>query len=229
MNDSCMNFISKNLIHEEINGKKVIEIGSRDVNGTIRPKIELYGPSEYVGVDIEKGPGVDKICYGEDLVETFGKESFDVIISTEVLEHVKNWKKVISNIKNICKSNGIIIITTRSYGFPYHGFPYDFWRYEFKDMNHIFSDCEIMKIDKDPELPGIFIKVKKPNNFLENDLSKYELYNILFNKKSNEITEKDLKSFSFKYIKLKEKLKNSIIKARILKQKSKNLFNQARL
>ncbi len=212
MNASCFVFVAKNFVRDEIVGKKVIEIGSNDVNGSLRPILESWGSSEYIGVDIEKGSGVDKICYAEDLIETFGKERFDVVISTEVLEHIKDWKTVISNFKNICKSDGLIFITTRSFGFPYHGYPYDFWRYELEDMKHIFSDCEILAIENDNDASGVFIKIKKPKNFIENDLSEFELYSIITDKKSSEINEKDLKSFYVKLRMLKEKLKDSLIK-----------------
>jgi hypothetical protein len=57
-----------------------------------------------------------------------------------------------------------IYITTRSYGFPYHAYPYDFWRYEIEDMKKIFSDFEIIKLIKDHEAPGVFLKAKKTSN-----------------------------------------------------------------
>ncbi|MEM2900830.1 MAG: methyltransferase domain-containing protein [Thermoplasmata archaeon] len=131
-------FGAKNLSREEIKGKKVIEIGACNVNGSLQPLLKSWEPAEFVGVDIEKGEGVDVICNAENLVDKFGKESYDVVLSMEVLEHVRDWRKVVSNIKNICKNGGIILITTRSYGFGYHAYPYDFWRFELKDMEDIF-------------------------------------------------------------------------------------------
>ena len=209
---SCIVFGAKNLTKEEIKGRKVIEVGSYDVNGSLRPIIESWEPAEYVGVDIEKGPGVDFVCNAEDIVEKFGKESFDVVISTELLEHVRDWRKVISDIKNICKPNGIIFITTRSKGFDYHAYPYDFWRYELEDMKYIFSDCEILVLEKDFQAPGVFLKAKKPNKFVEKDLSDHKLYSVVVNKKIKEITDKDFQNWYFKRLVLKEKLKNFIIK-----------------
>ncbi len=205
---SCIVFGVKNLNKEEIKGKRVIEVGSYDVNGSFRPIIESWEPREYIGVDIEKGPGVDIICNAENLVEKFGKESFDVVISTELLEHVRDWRKVISNIKNICKPNGIILITTRSHGFVYHAYPYDFWRYELEDMKHIFSDCEILALEKDYQAPGVFIKVRKPNKFIENELSNYKLYSIVVNKRIKELTDRDFRNPYFVRLILIEKLKN---------------------
>lgn len=206
---SCIIFGAKNLTKEEVRGKKVIEVGSYDVNGSLRPLVKSWEPAEYVGIDIEKGPGVDVICNAEEIVEKFGKESFDIVISTELLEHVRDWRKVISNIKNVCKPNGIILITTRSYGFRFHSFPYDFWRYELEDMKNIFSDCEILVLEKDQD-PGVFVKLKKPNKFVEKDLSGYKLYSIVVNKKIIEITDKDLRSFYFRRLVLRNKLSNFI-------------------
>ncbi len=211
-NLSCILFGAKNLTKEEVRGKKVIEVGSYDWNGSIRPFVESLEPSEYVGIDIEKGPGVDVICGAENIVESFGKESFEVVISTELLEHVRDWRKVISNMKNICKPSGTILITTRSYGFHYHPNPYDFWRYELEDMKNIFSDCEILALEKDSTAPGAFIEVRKPNRFKEVDLSDYELYLIIANKRAKEIQNKDFRSLYFIGLLIRQKLKDFILR-----------------
>jgi SAM-dependent methyltransferase len=177
-NSWCIKYWSERISKEQVEGKKVIEVGSLDVNGSLRSIIEMLNPSEYVGVDITEGRGVDIICDAEDIIEHFGRERFDFVVSTELIEHVKNWQKVVSNIKNICMPEGTIIVTTRSYGFPYHGYPYDFWRYEIADMAKIFADCTIEILEPDESEPGVFMRAKKPKGFLERDLSSYELYSI---------------------------------------------------
>jgi SAM-dependent methyltransferase len=218
---SCIVFGVLNLRKEDIQGKRVIEIGSYDVNGSLRSIIESLEPAEYIGVDIVEGPCVDEVCSAEDVLERFGSESFDVVISTEVMEHVKDWQKVISNIKKICKENGIIFITTRSYGFPYHPTPTDYWRFEKKDMQTIFSDCEILKLENDKEFPGVLIKARKSKKFNEKDLSNYELYNIIVGKRINKVTDKDFRNFHFFKISLIEK--SRIFKNNIL-EKSLKIF-----
>lgn len=207
-NVNCIIFGVKNLSKDEVKGKRIIEVGSYDTNGSLRPVIEMWQPAEYVGVDIKRGPGVDIICSADNLVDKFGKESFDMVISTELFEHVKDWRKAISNIKNICKTNGIILITTRSYGFAYHSYPYDFWRYELDDMKNIFSDCRILTLKKDPQDPGVFLKVKKPGNFFEKDPRDYKLYNIVINKRVVNMSDKSFLNFRFFLIVIKEKFKN---------------------
>ena len=142
-NLAAQEFVKRNIQSADINCKRIIEVGSLIVNSSVRSIFEFYSPSSYTGIDIVHGPGVDRICNAEDLVINYGSEYFDILICFEVLEHVKNWKKVISNLKQILKPEGIIFISTRSKGFDYHGYPYDFWRYEINDMREIFSDFKI--------------------------------------------------------------------------------------
>jgi SAM-dependent methyltransferase len=188
-NRACIEFGQANLKEEDARYKSVIEIGSLDLNGSLRPLVTAFRPSSYIGVDLQMGCGVDQICDANDLLDCFGYETFDMVISTELLEHVRNWRKVISNVKNILKTNGVLLITTRSKGFPYHQFPSDFWRYEILDMQAIFSDFIIEALQKDPSCPGVFLKARKPNRFTEIDMSNYQLYSIVTCKRTNTITE----------------------------------------
>ena len=183
MHVSAILFGVNNLSQSEVQGKRVLDVGSYDWNGNYYGFMQHLSPSEFIGVDMQAGPGVDVVCCAEDVVEKFGRESFDIVVSSELMEHTRNWREVISNIKNVCKPDGIILITTRSKGFGLHGYPHDYWRYELDDMEQIFSDCEILKLEKDPKMPGVFIKVKRPNNFVENDLAEVELYSMIQGKR----------------------------------------------
>ena len=98
------------------------------------------GPSEYLGVDAEAGIGVDEICWAEDIVGRFGEQSFDVVIATELLEHVADWRPVVENLKQVLHDGGVLVVTTRSEGFPYHAWPHDHWRYSIDDFRQIFAD-----------------------------------------------------------------------------------------
>jgi cyclopropane fatty-acyl-phospholipid synthase-like methyltransferase len=172
----------------EFNSKKILEVGSRYVNGSIRPLIENFSsPAKYIGVDISPGKMVDEILPAEKVLEHFGAESFDVIISTELLEHVMDWRVVINGLKATLKRGGCLYLTTRSLGLGYHGYPFDFWRFEIKDMEQIFSDFEIMTLQKDSECPGVFIKAKKPDKFAAADLSGIALFSMVLGKRTKEI------------------------------------------
>jgi SAM-dependent methyltransferase len=191
-NQSCLEFVQKNLPPDCVTEGSVLEAGSRVENVSIRPMLESLGPASYVGVDIVGGPGVDRICDAEDLVSVFGRESFDLVVSTELLEHVLHWQKVISNFKNILKPGGMVIIATRSKGFDYHGYPYDFWRYEIADMKKIFSEFRILALEQDPEAPGVFLIAQKPSEFEEADLSHHKIYSVVSRRRIQAVTAIEL-------------------------------------
>ena len=82
------------------------------------------------------------------------------------------------------------------------------------DMKNIFKDCEVLSLEKDLSALGVFIKVKKTENFMEICLSDYTLYSVITNKRVKDIEERDLKSLYFKRVVFKLKLKNFIIAMR---------------
>lgn len=178
-NQACLAYGEHQLAEADVRGRRVIEVGARNVNGSLRGFVEALGPAQYVGVDIEAGPGVDQVCNAEDLVARFGSESFDVVICTEMLEHVRDWRQVVSNLKRLLAPGGVLLVTTRSIGFPYHAFPWDFWRYENGDMRAIFSDLTVESVESDPTAPGVFMTARREAQFVEKDLGAYELYSMV--------------------------------------------------
>lgn len=181
-NAYCVDFFRLNLGKNEIEGKDILDVGSLNVNGSARDAVIIHKPNSYIGVDLATGYCVDRIVNAEKLLDVFAPESFDIVVSTEMLEHCGDWKVIIHNIKTLVKPGGSILITTRSKGFPYHEWPIDHWRFEIKDMQVIFSDFNIVVLQSDPKEPGVFIKAVKPLNYTENDLSAYKIYEVVAGK-----------------------------------------------
>src|SRR5438046_8138594 len=179
-NAACILFGFRSISASEVAGKRCLEIGSADRNGSLRPIIESYHPREYIGIDVEPGPGVDRVAEAGKIARVFGEETVALVVSTETLEHIRDWRGAVSNIKRVCKRGGVVLLTTRSIGFPYHAYPYDFWRYDPDDVRAIFSDMKVVTLERDSEItPGVFAKIRKPVDFRENDLSNHELYSIV--------------------------------------------------
>lgn len=195
---SCIEFVRVNLTRNEVEGKSVLEVGSLNVNGSVRPIVEAFSPSSYIGVDIQRGPGVDGICDASEIASHFGKDKFDLLISTELLEHVRDWKKVISNFKNVLRPGGLLFVTTRSKGFGYHGFPFDYWRFEVSDMRDIFSDFIVELIENDPIVPGTFVKARKPEIFVENNTRAYSVFTLITGKRKENISSVNMFLFRAK-------------------------------
>lgn len=168
---SVLAFVMTRVSEADIHGKKVLEVGSFDVNGSPRWLIELLAPESYVGVDIRPGNKVDRICAAGELIATFGDESFDVVVSTEMLEHAEDWRGAVSNMKRVLAPGGLLLITTRSPGFPQHDYPGDYWRFTPQDAKEIFADMSELEVVEDPMAPGILVRARKPQAFSEIDLA----------------------------------------------------------
>lgn len=187
-NASILEFFIEEVNENEFRDKRILEVGSKYVNGSIRPFIERFlSPKIYVGADIEPGKYVDVVLSADNLVNHFGPESFEVVITTELLEHVNDWRHVVRNIKDVLKPGGYLYITTRSIGMHFHAYPYDFWRFEVDDMKNIFADFDIICLRKDHEIPGVFLKCRKPTAWKPMNLQGISLYSMVLGGKTTGI------------------------------------------
>jgi len=166
MHPTVIDFVERTLTAEHITGKSVLEVGSADVNGSVRPYIESLHPKMYHGVDMAPGPRVDQVVDCELLSVTVGYGAWDVVISTEMLEHVRDWRACLLQLSYVTKLGGLLLITTRSPGFPYHPFPEDHWRYTNEQMRAILDALHFETItveDDDPKAsPGVFALARRP-------------------------------------------------------------------
>jgi SAM-dependent methyltransferase len=162
MHLSVMKFLWDRIERDEIYGKSLLEVGAQDVNGSPRAALEPHVPSRYIGVDFGHGKGVDLVMDVKDLTAYFGPESFDVVVSTEMLEHAADWRTAVDQMKDVLRPGGLLVLTTRSPGFPYHGFPHDHWRFTVADFRKIFADMDVAYLEPDePSMPGVLLKARK--------------------------------------------------------------------
>lgn len=106
----------KNKFLNYFTNKCVIEIGSLNINGSVR---EFFDNCIHVGIDVATGPCVDVVCLGHEYDMPDG--SFDVAISCECFEHDPYHILTFKNMVRLVKSNGIVIFSCATTGRKEHG------------------------------------------------------------------------------------------------------------
>jgi len=99
---------------EAFNGSKVLEIGSLNINGTVR---DFFSADEYVGVDVAEGTGVDVVAHGQDV--DAADNWFDCVVSAECFEHNPYWVETFANMVRM--SNRFVFFTCATDGRAEHG------------------------------------------------------------------------------------------------------------
>lgn len=95
-------------------GVKVLEVGSLDINGTVR---DFFTDCDYIGVDLDEGPGVDVVAQGQEL--DYPDQFFDTVVSAECFEHNPYWLETFQNMYRMC--NGLVVFTCATEGRREHG------------------------------------------------------------------------------------------------------------
>lgn len=109
----------------------VLEIGSRNINGSARDviagvcgeclgtgSIDIRGEGypcshRYHGVDLVAGPGVDQVVDGPEVDPPF---AVDVVISCEVFEHTTEWPEIVENAFGVLMPGGRLVVTMATTG-----------------------------------------------------------------------------------------------------------------
>ena len=83
----------------------VLEIGSYNVNGSIRG---LFEGRPYHGIDARPGPGVDEVADGADYRT---EARYAVVVSTETLEHAPDPQAVLDSARACLQPGGVLLMT----------------------------------------------------------------------------------------------------------------------
>lgn len=140
---------------------KAVDLGSMNVNGSYR---ELLPPTvDYVGVDLEAGPGVDVVL--EDVYRLpFEDRSVDLVLSGQMLEHSGQFWRVFNEMSRILKPGGLAFVIAPSAG-PVHRYPVDCYRF-YPDSYQALGEWSALRLiqswtdDRGPwcDIVGIFQK-----------------------------------------------------------------------
>jgi len=119
-----------------------------DVGCGRKPYRDTYfaGAESYVGVDFAT-PNSQPDVVGSALDLPFEDRRFDTVVSTELLEHVPDPLRALSEMHRVLKPGGYLILTTPMY-WPRHEVPHDYFRYPYDGLLHLIkeSNFELVRL-----------------------------------------------------------------------------------
>ena len=115
----------------------VIDIGSKDA-----PYKDIIKCKKYFTFDIDKSSKPDILGNIENYKS---KGVCDLIIATNLLEHLYNPKKAIGNMKEMLTKKGTCIVSV-PFICAYHPDPNDYFRYTQDSLKEMFKDFEKVEI-----------------------------------------------------------------------------------
>jgi SAM-dependent methyltransferase len=155
----------------------IYEFGSLQVPGQegfadLRP---LFAGKEYVGCDMQEGPGVDRILNLHKI--DLPSETAGTVLMLDTLEHVEFVRRATEEAHRILKPEGILVISSIM-NFPIHNYPHDYWRFTpeaFKSLLKLFDSC-IVDFAGDKKFPhtvvGIGFKGERPKDQVDDFMIK---------------------------------------------------------
>jgi SAM-dependent methyltransferase len=107
----------------------VLELGTGYGGATCREVVETSG-LQYVGTDVEQGPGVDIAANFEragDMAAFAATGPFGAVLILNVLEHTFEPIRVLDNARTLLRPGGALVVLTPAV-WPLHSYPIDTWR-----------------------------------------------------------------------------------------------------
>jgi SAM-dependent methyltransferase len=115
-------------------GARILDYGCADV-----PYRALFPPTaDYVTADLPGNPqaSVEIAADGSVPVEDAG---FDAVLSTQVLEHVGDPARYLSECHRVLRPGGRLVLSTHG-TMPYHPDPVDYWRWTCEGLRRIVEE-----------------------------------------------------------------------------------------
>lgn len=104
-----------------------------------------------VALDLQPRRGVHVVGDAQSL--GFVSDSFDVVLCTEVLEHLPEPQRAVDEMRRVLKPGGILVLTTR-FLFPIHDAPHDYFRYTKYGLRHLLREFEILELQEETTSVG---------------------------------------------------------------------------
>jgi SAM-dependent methyltransferase len=113
-------------------GKRVLDVGCGG-----KPYYPFFaGAESYVGVDVKENAAADVVGTIDALPVEDG--SFDIVLCTQVLEHVDDPAHAVSELNRVCAPGGRVLASTHGV-MVFHPNPQDLWRWTHTGLQRLFE------------------------------------------------------------------------------------------
>lgn len=113
-------------------GKRVLDVGCG-----VKPYYPWFAAAaEYVGVDVQENPHAD--LHGAVEALPVGDSTFDVVLATQLLEHVDDPSAAVRELHRATAPGGRVLASTHGV-MVYHPNPVDYWRWTHAGLARLFE------------------------------------------------------------------------------------------
>jgi SAM-dependent methyltransferase len=116
--------------------------------------------SEYIGLDITEAENVDRVL-AEDGTSSLPDSTADVVLSSQVLEHVPDPVRYLNEAHRLLEKDGLLLLSTHGH-MIYHPVPEDYWRWTHRGLRKMLKQTNFTI----EELRGIIGKAATGGQFL---------------------------------------------------------------
>jgi SAM-dependent methyltransferase len=137
---SILNALRK--VQHQVKPGLILDVGCgmKPYKSLLKTPDSLYYGTDYpITMEGSYGESTRADFFSDSTLLPFKKNNFDTVISTQMLEHVSDPKKVIQEIARILKPEGILILSAPM-TWPLHEEPYDFFRYTIHGLRHLLQN-----------------------------------------------------------------------------------------
>lgn len=104
-----------------------------------------------IALDLRKGTGVQIIGDAQALGIADG--AFDIVLCTEVLEHLPEPQRAVDEMFRVLKPGGRLLLTTR-FLFPIHDAPHDYFRFTKYGLRHLLRRFDVVELQEETDSIG---------------------------------------------------------------------------
>lgn len=124
-------------------GARVLDVGCGR-----KPYYPFFaGAASYVGVDVQENPHAD--LHGPIEALPVEDASFDVVLCTQVLEHVEDPAAAVAELHRVTAPGGRVLASTHGV-MVYHPNPGDHWRWTHTGLERLFGRHDWARLDVRP-------------------------------------------------------------------------------